>query len=118
MGVTVAPAQFDIDGVVLLNYIDSGADLFTVDRRVSRTATLDGGSIIDDLGFSDTDRTLSITANNVTKEQSIRLSYILRNYTLITIATDEAIFLCAPSSYSYSDGQASFVALVKQKLSA
>ena len=39
-----------------------GSQLDRYSRRISRTATLDGGSVVNDLGFSDTDRTVVVDA--------------------------------------------------------
>lgn len=44
---------------------DQNTDIFDYKRRISVAKTLDGGSVVIDSGYSDTDRTISIDLNNV-----------------------------------------------------
>lgn len=63
-------------------------------RRISRTATLDGDSVITDSGYTDTDRTLEIRARIAAAQESI-LTYLLQTYSLLTVVTDEGCYTCA-----------------------
>ena len=60
---------FDLDGARIFSG-DRNAELKNRkgDRRISRTATLDGGVLIADLGFSDGDRTLSAIELDATQK--------------------------------------------------
>lgn len=66
-------------------------------RRVSRTATLDGGSVVTDSGYTDTDRTLTIQTR-ITEAQETILKYLIQTYALLTVVTDEGCYTCAPSN--------------------
>jgi hypothetical protein len=69
-------------------------------RRVSRTATLDGSSVITDSGYTDTDRTLEIRARITAAQESI-ITYLMETYSLLTVVTDEGCYTCAPQRWSF-----------------
>ena len=69
-------------------------------RRVSRTATLDGSSVITDSGYTDTDRTLEIRAR-ISEAQETIIKYLLQTYTLLTVVTNEGCYTCAPERLSF-----------------
>ena len=73
-------------------------------RRVSRVATLDGGSVVTDSGYSDTDRTLTIEAD-VTEVQKALLEYMIKNYSLWNVVTGSGHFVCSPKSMNVDNGE-------------
>ena len=88
--------------VILEEKTDSMVERFT--RRVSRSSTLDGGSVYTDSGYSDTDRTITLVAD-VTEEQQSVLKHIIQNYALITVATKDGCFTCRPKNFSLDNGE-------------
>jgi len=69
-------------------------------RRVSRAATLDGASVINDSGYTDTDRTLDIRVRITAAQESI-ISYLMETYSLLTVVTDEGCYTCAPKTWRF-----------------
>jgi hypothetical protein len=88
--------------VVLDEDAESEINRFT--RRVSRVSTLDGGSVVTDSGYTDTDRNLRIQAD-VTKSQQGLLEYMLKNYSLWNVSTKNGCFVCAPKTMTVDDGE-------------
>jgi hypothetical protein len=81
--------------------------------RVSRSATLDGGCIIDHQGFSDSDRTLDIRAN-LTKEQADILWDFFTGETFVNVATTEGFFYGVIESMQDESGAIRLSVLVKE----
>jgi hypothetical protein len=61
-------------------------------RRLAKTATLDGGSVIVDGGYSDSDRSLSFTAENVPQTDRETLWTLFKDESLLHLATPEGMF--------------------------
>jgi len=76
----------DATGDVLLDILPESI-LYDSTRRVSRTKTLDGGCVIVDGGFSDSDRTLDIVAIYSDSTYAI-VKHLHEDKTLIYISTD------------------------------
>ena len=89
---------------------DSEIEKFT--RRVSRVATLDGGSVVTDSGFSDTDRTLKIKAR-ITEDQQSDLEYMQENYALWNVVAKNEYFSCSPQRMKCDNGKLELTLLVE-----
>ena len=111
----LAAPTFDLDGCLALTRgrIDDPLDL---SRRVSRTATLDGGAELTDLGFTHADRTLRVTAPHVSQADAERAAYLLQTYPTLIVATPTGCFLAAPEGMSVRGGALSLTLLVTEKL--
>lgn len=101
---------------VVLDRVRAPDKLGELTRRVSRTATLDGGVALTDQGYSDGDRTLVITARG-TEEQAENVAYLLRNYSTVTVSVADGCYLAALSNLTYVDGALQITALVHSRLS-
>ena len=102
---------------VLLPRLDKPNAARELTRRVSRTATLDGGATLTDQGFSDGDRTLVLTAR-VDEATAAATEYLLQHYATVTVSTETGCYLAALSHLTYQDGAVQVTALVQSKLSA
>jgi len=80
--------------------------------RLTRTPTLDGGTIIDHRGFSDGDRAFKISAV-IDETTANNLWYIHRNETLVNISCREGFFTGAISEMTCDNGKLEMVFLVK-----
>lgn len=87
-------------------------------RRVSRSATLDGGAAIDDGGFSEADRTIEVFWATGTDAAEERVRRLVRLYPRVTCAFEAGLYLCAPQRYAASDGTSRLTLLVDRKLNA
>ena len=73
----ISTPTFDLNGSLALRLAD-GSDIKSGARRVSRNATLDGGAVITDGGYSDADRTLVIRYSEMTEADEIKLRDIFQ----------------------------------------
>jgi len=90
--------------------------LYDASARVTRTATLDGGSSIVHSGFSDSDRTFSIYAI-VTEVQAKILKSIHETETLINLSCVEGYFSGMIKKLKVDDTEMYIQFLIKEKLS-
>ena len=81
-------------------------------RRVSRTATLDGSSVITDSGYTDTDRTLEIRAE-ISENERDDLAYMFKTYSLLNVSTPDGFFSCAPRRLVPGNGEMVLTLLVQ-----
>lgn len=116
--ISVSPAQFDILGGVLTHAASIESDLTTITRRVSRTATLDGGVVIDDRGYTDSDKTLEIVIANIKLVDHQAFTRMLKAYTQLVVSASEGCFLCAPSVYTTQQSNGFLTLLVIARLSS
>lgn len=90
------------------------SDLYTAQARVSRTATLDGGSVVDHLGFVQGDRTMEVHARLTESEEDL-LWDIFTNDTLVGFACRDGYFVGAIRSMVRKGGNVNFTFLVRDK---
>lgn len=81
-------------------------------RRLTRTATLDCSASIYDGGYSDADRTFTLSLEAVSRDDGDTLSRWLQWYGTLLVATREGVFSCAPQRIT----ETTMTLLVKQKL--
>lgn len=79
----------DLDGIGVAKNIAGS-------RRVSKTATLDGGVTIYDAGYAAGDRELQIKIKEVNDAVIEFVKYIYQTYGLVTMTTEEAAFTVVP----------------------
>ena len=64
-------------------------------RRTSKSATLDGGAYITDLGYSASDRDFELTFDNDTRDNAAQLLVLVdlaKNYNTLRMSSDEGLF--------------------------
>lgn len=71
----------------------------TKPRRVSVISTLDGSGVVNDSGFSDTDRTISLDVK-VNKTKYDIMDYMLENYNLWNVVVGGEYLPCNVKSVS------------------
>ena len=87
-------------------------------RRMSRIATLDGGAVVTDGGFSQVDRVFELEwpADDAAREAAVRRMVEL--YPQVLLAAPSGVYLVALESYVPGPAESSLRALVVAKLSA
>lgn len=110
--VGLAAPSLRADGAVLLRGADAKSRLSDRSRRVSRTATLDGGAVLTDQGYSVADRTLTLVAERAPRALLGAVAALLEACPLLLVSTDEGVFLAAPSQLTYVSGVLTLSALV------
>lgn len=93
----------------------SGTDLCGIARRVSRTATLDGGALFADYGYTDADRTLTVEGY-MNFEQYQQLGELVADYPMLTLASREGLFQGAVQTMNRTSNGARFTFLVGERL--
>ena len=81
--------------------------------RVSRSATLDGGCVIDHQGFSDADRTFDVRANLFKNEADVLWNFF-RSQTYVNISTSEGFFYGVIENMADANGNVRLSLLVKE----
>ena len=101
MLISIATTTFDPDGARTFPITgDSALGINTGSRRVSMQATLDGGALFYDTGYSVTDRLLRIQSSRPTKDLADWFSRLVRLHTEVRITTPEGSFLAIPVTWS------------------
>lgn len=87
------------------------------ERRVSRSATLDGLSVISDMGYTASDNTFVVRLKNPPVAQVERIIYLIRNYTLLKLTNKDGVFIGALQQFKTHLDPVEFIFLVKEKVS-
>ena len=110
---------FDPVAFTLVARPDAGSMLPARSRRVSRTATLDGGCYIYDTGQSDSDGDIVLVVNNPSATVVTALQTMVSDHSYIVASTRDGCYQCVPESLNWTgDTKMTFKALIYQRLSA
>lgn len=87
----ISTPSFDLRAPIHITNVTS-ADIASISRRVRRVATLDGGAVMADYGYSDADRTLIFTAKG---EASVcaQIAELVRDYSSLLLSCETGLFL-------------------------
>lgn len=116
MILSLSSPTFDPEGALIL-HPSPDSQLADRARRVTRTATLDGGAAIHDAGYSVADRTLTIVLVLPSAPTVAALQRLLRLYGRLTVTTPEAVFLAVPERLFVGAEEATLTLLVLAQLS-
>jgi len=86
-------------------------------RRVSRTATLDGGVAVSDMGYSDGDREFKVREPKTSVETIEFARYMTETYQEVTITTEDGAYTAVPKSYRVTNGELIMELLITEKIS-
>ena len=90
--IALSTITFDILGQITLFPDRNTSTLGSFRRRSNRTATLDGGSDLTDLGFSYSDLIFTFEITKITQDEAENIEYLIKNYPLLRISTREGFF--------------------------
>ena len=95
--VTISATTFDPSGAVTIKALPS-SDYGTTARRMNRIATLDGGSVTNDFGFSEADKTMRIDwqQDRATDEAVERMVQL---HARVYLSTNRGMWLAAVESF-------------------
>ena len=85
-------------------------------RRLSRTATLDGGAVITDGGWTDADRTLEFTAMRIPEETRENLWAMFRKESRVQLCCPEGVFTGYLQQIRFKGNSAAITFMVHEKL--
>lgn len=112
----ISSLTFDLKGSIILRGYEKSSTLIDLSRRITRTATLDGGVDIEDRGLSHGDRTLTVSIKNISKESAGTLKYLIENYAEVRVSTNEGCFLAVIKTHRIRSGDLNLKIFVKSKL--
>lgn len=95
-----------------------GQELASGTRRVTRTATLDGGAAIVDGGFADADRTLQVAIQNVSQAQADAAARLVRYHPYISVSVRDGCYLGVPETHGVQGNTLRMQILIVSRLSA
>lgn len=101
---SICTALFSADGAYIVEMTDK-SDTDNVSRRVNRTATLDGGAVTVDLGYSDSDRRFVIVTPDTLTAVAVREK--AKTHSQFTLSVKSGAFLCSFERVSFASGEAS-----------
>lgn len=113
---TLSTTVWDFSGYIELDLVSDYTD-GEVRRRVNRTATLDGGAVLADGGFSDADRTLQFRWKRMDAEREAAVERLISNYGSILVSAAAGVFLAAPEVYIPTPDESTLRLLVLERLS-
>lgn len=116
----ISTQTYDLNGTRIFQQadIETEASNRTLSRRVTRVATLDGGSVLSDSGAAHGDREILVVEPRADEEAVAWAAYIVENYELVTVAMRDGAFSGCPETYRVNGGSLEINVLVKEKLSA
>ena len=112
---SISAQTFDINGNITLKILPD-SEIQTVSRRVSRTATLDGGVSLVDMGYTDSDREFSIKINEIPEQDLSNLKRMMKQYALLSFSSNEGFFTGVISKMNTNLIPMTFTVLIKEKL--
>jgi hypothetical protein len=112
---TVSALTFDPAGYVELDVLPSVTPGETR-RRVNRVATLDGGSVFNDFGYTEADRILVLSWRSASRAIDEAVDRLVQLHDRVQVSTRAGVFLAAPEAYVPGD-ESSLRLLVVEKLS-
>jgi hypothetical protein len=112
--ITITTIDTQENGHIAFNALPD-SDFRSTSVRVSRTPTLDGGSVIDHRGFTDGDRSFEIRAD-LSEAEADLLWYMYRAFNLVRISCKEGVFSGVISEMKDETGLVTFTFLVKESL--
>ncbi len=111
--ISISTTTASINGnVVLRNH--AGSKLREKPMRISRTKTLDGGVYINYGGYSDGDRTLSVSAT-ITKAQEDKINSLAELYTSFLLSMEDGLYTGSISSFTADNGKLSMTMYLEQR---
>lgn len=103
MMISLSTPLYDLQGMLTLSALDREW-LGETSRRVSRSATLDGGVAVEDRGYADGDRNIDLDCPNAIRAEYERAAYLQRTYPRLSLSTPGGVFTVAIERLTVSDG--------------
>lgn len=108
---------WDPQGHVLIDALPTQTEGETR-RRVNRVATLDGGAVVNDAGYSEADRTIDLKWQRGSAEHEASVERLVRFYPRLRVAARSAVYEAAVEAYVPQQNESLLRLLILTKLSA
>ena len=114
---TISTQVWDAQGYIELDVLP-GQTVGETRRRMNRVATLDGGAVVNDSGFSEADRTIDLKWKPSVEALEVLVDRLVRFYGRLNVSTRSGFYETAVEAYTPSDDESTLRLLVLSKLSA
>ena len=114
--ISISTPTFDLSGSLIIRDYDPSTDVKSRSRRVSRTATLDGGCVIEDNGLSHSDRTLKIISKGLSALEVENLERLIEFYSELYVSTAEGVFAGVMENLNQKKDEVTVSFLVERKI--
>jgi len=113
---TLSTPLWDIQGYVEIQATASQTDGETR-RRMNRVATLDGGAVVNDAGYSEADRTIELRWQRGSAAYEYSIERLVKYYPRINVATRSGVYQAAVETYRPDVPESALRLLVISKIS-
>lgn len=107
--IVITSLTSDVDGAIVIHEDSANTDFGEVTRRQTRVATLDGGAVLQDRGYSDTDLTFSIAAKEYSKTEFDRIRQFINDYPEVRLSCRIGTFIGALTDLVDADADFKFL---------
>lgn len=114
---TIAAPTYDLSGFIEFELLPDSI-FIDAPRRVNRVKTLDGGAVVNDGGFSEADRTITLRWQPTSPAFEAAVDRMVRLYPLLNVSTRLGVYSAAPERYTPGPDESALVLLPLRKLSA
>jgi len=115
MRATLTALTFDPLGVVEIDALPT-SNTGESRRRMNRVATLDGGAVFNDFGFSEADRSIELRWVPRSAEHEASIARLVELYAQIRLSMPAGCYLAALETYRPGADESSLTLLVREKL--
>ena len=112
----ISTTEFDPAGYIEIDALPASRMGETA-RRVNRVATLDGGAVVNDAGYSESDRTIDLRWQQGSATFEASIARLVETYQQIQIANRHGVYLAVPETYRAAPPESQLRLLVLRKLS-
>jgi hypothetical protein len=102
MKFSLSAINYDDAGSLMLDYIPSSSSLGDSVRRRTRVKTLDGGHVIEDRGFSHSDRSFGLAVKR-DPETEAALEGLVQSHPMLKLSIEDRSFRVSTSSITRVD---------------
>jgi hypothetical protein len=113
--ISISTIDQNASGVIVIAE-DPASSLEDSEARITRTDTLDGGTVVDHRGFFDGDRTFEIEAN-LSESDTAALKALFEDQTFLNMSCRLGVFEVAIRRLRADGGQIQMTILIKEKKS-
>lgn len=115
MRINLSSINFDPIGSIDLVILMDQSDFGETRRRMNRIATLDGGVVFNDFGFTHSDKTIRLVwmIESQAQIKSVQRLVVLNSF--LKVSLPDGVFVCAPETFSSTQEQGTLTLLVKSK---
>lgn len=115
--IVIVPVSYVATGPIIIRRLQSNSELRSASRRVTRSSTLDGGSVVYHGGFSHSDRSVTIATNELTTAQLAVLVGYLQDYTTLLLHQTDGSYVITTQDYSVTGDSIRIRFLITEKVS-